>query len=544
MPVRNMQFIRRITLLAALAACAVLSTGALSLVGAQVEEQPAESEPAPAPPVVEPIPPLTGARAWLEGNDVDDSQFEKFIDGSPMDGGEREVMLTVMYWLGHLDLAVLERWTGSQWQPDELVQNTDDQRGELFFLTGTVTGLETLRPLPEAARRLDIQEYYRCRVVRADGQPAVVFARTVPRAWLEKPADGDEGQTQPPETQPTTQQPDTQPAETQPASIEGQEDRPADGPAEELSYRVSGRGVFLKLASDDPQRPTPVFVLTRLAWHPDTPLGNLGMDAGLLDEVEQRKELTKEDRECFYQMLAALGRAEPGQLLRQAGQTLQTAGKDKYSVVPLFNEAHRQHGRLVALRGVARRLVRIPVGDADVVERFGIDHYYEMALYTEESTVAIGGPAPLVFCLRDLPEGMPTGDGPDYAEEVYVAGFFMKTWAYRSQEADIEGKGPKAVQLAPLLIGRQPVWYPQEPAEPNTMAAAVAGGLFVLALLGIWIGLWRYGRGDREFHERTIAKVHAPDAGLSLNEIGLDARGKPDFRHLSEPGEGDEESRS
>jgi hypothetical protein len=286
-----------------------------------------------------------------------------------------------------------------------------------------------------------------------------------------------------------------------------------------------------------------VFVATRLAWHPDTPLGNLGMDVGLFDDVDQRRKLTVNDRECFYQMLGAVGRAEPGTLVRRAKQQLRETGQESYSVVPLFNDAKNQHGRLVSLRGITRRLVRIPVGDPDIAERFGIDHYYEMALYTEESSTAIGGPAPLVFCLRDLPEGMPTGDGPDYAEEVQVAGFFMKTWAYRSQEADVEadvkGEEGEVDQLAPLLIGRRPIWYPQQAPERNTTAAAVAGGLFVLALLGIWIGLWQYSRSDRKFHERTIAKTHALDAGLSLDEIGLDAQRKPDFSHLSETAEGD-----
>jgi len=479
---------------------------------AQPEPQP-ESEPEPEPepkPEPEPddaesLPALTGARAWLRGHDVDDSQFERFVDGVPMDGGEREVMLDVMYWLAHLDLTALERWTGGKWQPAELVQNPDDCRGELYFLTGQVTGIEIDAPVPEAIERLDIERYYICRLVRSDGQPALVFARTVPNAWLEGLEDQGSAETETEQSQ-----------------------RP--------SYRASARGVFLKLESDDPQRPTPVFVATRLAWHPDTPLGNLGMDVGLLDDVVQRRHLTSEDRECFYQMLNAVGRAEPGSLVRRAQEQLRGTGQHQYSVVPLFNDAENQQGRLVCLRGVTRRLIRIPVGDPDVVERFGIDHYYEMALYTEDSQEN-----PLWFCLRDLPEGMPTGDGPRYAEEVQVAGFFMKTWAYRSQETRDEAEGERRarVRLAPLLIGRRPIWYPEQPPERNTTAAAIAGGLFVLALLGIWIGLWHYGRSDRKFHERTIAKTHALDAGLSLDEIGLDAQGKPDFRHLSESGEGE-----
>ena len=471
-------------------------------------------EPASQPEPAQPPPPITGARAWLRGHEVDDSQFERLVDGRPTDEGEAEVLWNIMYWLSRLELTALERWTRDPWKAAELARSPDQLRGEIFPVSGRITALDTLAPVPEAIERLDIPRYYRCRIVRSDGQPAVVFARFVPEAWLEAPGPQQAGDTH--------------------------EGVPAEEP---VNYRASARGLFLKLGSDDPRQPLPIFVAARVAWHPDTPLGILGMDVGLFDEVDQRRPLTANDRECFYQMLNAVGHAEPGALLRRAERQLREIGRQRYSVVPLFNDPENQHGRLVALRGVTRRLVRIPVGDPDIVERFGIDHYYEMALYTEESSTAVGGPAPLVFCLRDLPEGMPTGDGPDYAEEVLVAGFFMKTWAYRSQEADAMGEGPKAAQLAPLLIGRRPIWYPRQPPERNTAAAAIAGGLFVLALVGIWIGLWHYSRSDRKFHEQTIAKTHALDSGLSLDEIGLDAEGKPDFRRLSETDESDGDSR-
>ena len=78
----------------------------------------------------------------------------------------------------------------------------------------------------------------------------------------------------------------------------------------------------MKLASEDEKRPVPVFVARRMAWYPPTPLGNLGFDQGLLDTVENKGGLGEEDREPFYQMLAAAGRAGPRQLIDEANQEL------------------------------------------------------------------------------------------------------------------------------------------------------------------------------------------------------------------------------
>ena len=82
------------------------------------------------------------------------------------------------------------------------------------------------------------------------------------------------------------------------------------------------------------------------------------------------------ERECFYQMLAAVGRAKPGQLLREAEELLDTASDERrraddeaFSVVPLFNDVPGQRGRLVVLSGVARRVERIRVEDPDIRRR-------------------------------------------------------------------------------------------------------------------------------------------------------------------------------
>ena len=72
----------------------------------------------------------------------------------------------------------------------------------------------------------------------------------------------------------------------------------------------------------------------------------------------------------------------------------------------------------------------ILVNDPDIVARFGIDHYYQVSLFTDDSYDKHWNPQPLTFCLRELPEGMPYGNLPRYGETVRMAGFFFKTWSY------------------------------------------------------------------------------------------------------------------
>ena len=450
---------------------------------------------------------ISGPRELLRRHGVDDAEFQNLTDGRPLGDGENETLLKIMFWMRDFRRSDLDRWARGQPDVARLEKDPGPDRGQLFLLAGRVARVEARRPLPNQAQRFGLKEYYRCEFVLDDRQqPAVIFAENVPEQWLE--------------------------------------DRPIDS-------RAGAFGLFLKLAGKDPGRRVPVFAARRIAWYPPTPLGNLGMDVGLFDSVVNRTGLARSrsvdekevsraarEREAFYAMLDAAGRAEPGQLLREAESQLEEVderlertdkqGNRHFSVVPLFMEAQKQHGRLVAFSGRARRVVRISVEDPDVVARFGIDHYYEMSIYTDDSE---GNP--VVFCVRELPQGMPTGDGPEYGEKVRVAGFFFKLWSYHisssggEAEARRGGRAPR--QPAPLLIGRRPVWYPYQKPPPlmSPIVGAIAGGLFVVALLGVWLALWQSGRGDKRFHDQTIAKTHSIDSQISLDEIGLAAEHGP-----------------
>jgi hypothetical protein len=231
---------------------------------------------------------------------------------------------------------------------------------------------------------------------------------------------------------------------------------------------------------------------------------------------------------------AAAGRTAPGELATQAAEDLRRTGKERFSVVPLFNDPVNQQGRLVVLSGTARQVIPVRVSDEDVLSRFGIDRYYQVFLFTEDSQSN-----PVVFCVRELPEGMPLGEGTQFGEPVTVAGFFFNTWAYRNRRLGAGTATEEEWQLAPLLIGRDLQWRGGDKPASNPYLGAIAGGLFVVALTGVWLALLRYSRGDKKFREKTIARQFALDSGVSLDEIGLDVDGNPDFSGLEQASESD-----
>jgi hypothetical protein len=243
-------------------------------------------------------------------------------------------------------------------------------------------------------------------------------------------------------------------------------------------------------------------------------LRELGLDASLWDSVQNRTPLTADDREPFYQLLAAMETLDTRELIRRAPRTL---GQTASSVVPLFNEPDRQFGQLVVLEGTARRAVKIYVGTAhgsnggrenpssarDAVERAGIAFYYELDMITADSQNH-----PIVFCVRRLPPGFPQGE--NITEPVRAVGFFYKVWAYGARSgaqrrAGMPGATSRQWELAPLVIGPGVQWLVTAPPKGRDYAGMIAGVLFALAMAGIWLAVWNERRGARRFDERAGA---------------------------------------
>ena len=317
--------------------------------------------------------------------------------------------------------------------------------------------------------------------------------------------------------------------------------------------------MFLKLAEHvhlGGDRSLLVFAAPRLAWYPDNLLGRLGMDFGLLDSPQAQKPFdlrhpNPEDREAFYQLLAAVGRAAGGELLQAAKEelpktragwrTTDQQGREQYSVAPLFNDPATQPGRLVELFGTARLVEEVrldPRLDADIIARFGFNHYYQVSLFTDDSQ---GNP--VTFCIRQLPKGMPYGNLPQYGETVRIAGFFFKTWSYgvpKMTDPALNPGDPKThQQLSPLLIGRSLTWFPAPQPADNTLANVVISGLVVLFIVIMWLVWWQNSRYEKKWIAQMESRPEL-DAGIELGELGPQAVGGPDFSRIAEMDHGGE----
>lgn len=385
-------------------------------------------------------PPRTG-RELLAQFGID---LKPLVDGRPLTAEETGVLLRVLYrWGGPMpqgsealpintfSLLDVERLARHDAASLDFAQQSARLRGAFFAVRGQVVSIEPVRMTPAQSARFDFADYYRCRLVLAAQRPLVVYARQVPHAWRQGAQPNEPG---------------------------------------------GALGAYLKLL---PGSEGPLLVAQRIAWYPHTPLGKLGMDAGLLDDLTDRRPLSHAEEEAFFQMLAAVRRAPPGELLRLADARLRATGETSSSVVPLFNRPQTQRGHLVALSGTARRAIKIFVDDAEIVARWGIDHYYEIGLFTGDSQ-----DNPLVICVPELPPGMPPGEDYRYLEPIRVAGFFLKVWAYRSARME---QGKPVAQLAPLVIAQTPVWQPAPPRERNPITAILAAGLL---LLGLCVAGW------------------------------------------------------
>ena len=254
-----------------------------------------------------------------------------------------------------------------------------------------------------------------------------------------------------------------------------------------IQERAALFGIYIKSYED-----TPLFAAPAIEWYPNTWLGNLGFNVASFDQVpvcrvtelEQHDEetnrrifkFTESDVEPFYGLFRAISATSEGWLEAEAKKQ---QANEAIGVTDLFNRPGETRGKPVLLHGVVKRVVSTPVTDSAVQSLFGIDHYYQMFLYTQHSR---GNP--IVVCVRSLPEGMPIGDADHFSESITVAAVPYKLWIYET---------PEGAHYAPLLIGRQPAWHPK-PAWQRQAPAAFASfsfaAFFALALIWFACRLW------------------------------------------------------
>jgi hypothetical protein len=481
----------------------------------------------------QPPPARSNVRDLLALAGWDAERFARFVDDQQVADEEQRELIELLWRVRSFDAANIERWSRNGPSIEETWNNPAAHKGELMRLNGHVVSLQR-HGLPERdAARLELPAYFTCEIALSERPDRVrVITALVPKDW----------------------------------KASGTLNVPASVSAVFVKRIAIAEATTTGDASDEPSM---LFVAKRIAWHPRTMdyprvslgksmLGRLGVDVGLLDGVDPRGTIRAAEQEPFYQMLRAAGRIDSKQLIRAAQDSLDAtrarwaqelsssvdparralaqevirwADEARYSVAPLFNEPQQHIGELVVFDGIARRVVRVDVGTrpngsgpSEVAHRFGFREYYEMEIFTDDSQNY-----PLVFCVRELPHGMPTGGALEVP--VRVAGFFFKDWRYTTRGTrnddtrEIDANASRA-QFAPLLIGRGPVVLQIEYAA-NQVTQWVLGGVFLLALAGIWATAWWFARGDRQFAARNKGVELSPPAGQFLKDLNVPDANEP-----------------
>ena len=369
----------------------------------------------------------------------------------------------------------------------KLAKDPAQYRGKAFRLHGHVVHVEEVPLNPVEQKNCRIPRAFRCRFQLDDRNQAEILCGFVPSEWKRN-------------------EPIRERAEATGIYIK------------RIRGENSEKNESEKLFDETPSF-IPLLVAPRIEWYPDTFLGNLDFDVGSFEQVPplkisdlKKKELdvssslellprneiirrafkfTEADDAPFYGLLKAIKFTPPGRIEQEAWSEMEKQGKKRTSVVELFNHPEKTRGTPVLLHGTAKRVMTTLVENKEIKELYGIDQYYQIYLFTDDSQ---GNP--IVVCTTSLPEGMPTGTSPDYAERISVGAIPYKLWVYETEAKLEDGDGRKP-SFAPLLIGRSPKWFPDEkkqgPAalDPNDPKSAFMFGVFVVLIL-VWLFFRRF----------------------------------------------------
>jgi hypothetical protein len=420
---------------------------------------------------------------------VDRSQLNYVQDGTELSADDMEPLARLLYVLPRLGRAERAAWsrTATDWALFE--QQPAEKRLEMVSLDGRVLQIERIDIAPEAAQRFGYDHFYQLEVVAAPGERHIkLCTRRIPQPWNRHP-----------------------------------QQVPTDG------FPIRADAVFFKRAESFNGVDRLLFVTDRIAWHPQQPdpawgvsagaalLGSQGMDISLLDDLVQGQPLLQEDREAFYQMLWAARRIPPTAIASQAKPVHD-------DLAQLITEPSTKAGDAYHLRGLARRAVLVRVPDADIQQRWGIDHYFEVELFLPlDQRITLRDPQtgkeltyqnfPLTLCIAALPTGMPQGD--EIRQLIRLDAFFLKLRSYRSRFVDdaddADQQHVSRRQLSPLFIAPtvtlDSIALPQDHWPAWTLMAIVLGGTLVAVLARGW-----YRRADRRFERwRRQSGGDAPD---------------------------------
>ena len=426
--------------------------------------------------IAQPQSPADTPRDLLRIMQIDDSLLGQFIDDRPVEPDEREPLLRLLFRLPSFSQVDIERWTKPLAETKSLAAICSDHRFEFVEVRGVVERIELQTIIPELVERLGFSNYYRLTISHGT-RVSLVFVRKLPTSWEANLRAG-----------------------------------------KEIREPVRVQGLLLKKQQLG-EKTGLVLAASQIHWFPQVPskdlqttndmilLADLGVDIGPLADVRQRSTMRAEDRESFYQILAAVHHAEMTQFDKLA--------RRQFDMGRMIQKPESVVSELYSVEGTARRAIRIEVQDTDIQARFGLDHYFEVEVFVpmkrsirfvnEADEARIFRDYPFVFCVPELPDDMPLGD--DIRVQVQATGFFLKLWSYRTEfMSHVRTREDRpAQQVSPLLIGPTVTPSRTDPSKESSLSLIIAI-LFVLSLFVVWILLWRAGIQDRRRAQQLFAK--------------------------------------
>ena len=439
-----------------------------------------------------PPPQLGAPRELLEIYGIGSDQLGALKDGQSIDNDERQTLIRLLFRIPQIPLHRLEAWSTTGPTLDELAAAPGESRGQALQVRGRVRRIVTEQVPENVSRGVGFHVYYRVHIETDNGVELQVYARTVPTSW-----------------------------------------QTAAPPAAPVRATV----LFFKRGPGRERAPL-LMVASRLAWLPDQPdaahgitddhvyLARLGMDCGLFDMVRERNRtsIDQHDRECFYQLLAAVNRADDEELASQASRD--------FDLAPILQQPEQHHGDLFTLVGMARRVTRVVVSDDDIQQRLGIDHYYQIDLFvplgkkqvvrlghtdTAQESPTFANSYPVTACVRSLPPGLRAGE--NLRQEIRISAIYFKLWAYHSQF--VSSFDQRQLQVGPMVIGRQPILI-RRASSSNRLAGVGVAVVFLITLGATWIWMWRCRREDARFAKRRLGHRTLSPHDKSLDELEID----------------------
>jgi hypothetical protein len=420
--------------------------------------------------------PFASPRQLLRLLDIGASDLSSFRDGQPIRPDDQEALIKILYRMPQIGGDEIDRWRHTEVPWASLRTDPDSARAEFFLLRGRVRKIMRQALTPRLATLFEFDHYYQLDV-EPDGAPgtAVVFTRTIPQAWRNR---------------------------------------------SQLDERTRTSAMFVKVGDERGGVSSLMFVAPRIVWLPDRVeadlgigsdqvlLSNLGMDIGLWDDVRARDRLPigADERECFYALLGAVGRADADELARHA-QPVQLS--------LLLQHPEREHGNIRQVTGKLRRITKIVVEEPDIRQRYGIASYYQLDVMVPVGSQPIevrseqgerAGPVyresfPFTCCALRIPASWESLVGAAKVNRpVLMNGVFYKLWAYSNPL--VASFDARQRQLSPMfVVGAPQAW--DVSSRSRSGPGLLVGIGFCGLLAAVWGIVWAMNRSDRKHARKT-----------------------------------------